>query len=226
MSRHGLRRGPITTRLRAAPTTAPRSSKGRPVARRWAVVIAAVAVVAVLAGCSNDPLANQYLSGGNSNYIAGDGILEVKPADRGAPIEFSGETDSGVKLTRSGFDGQVLVVNFWYAGCAPCRAEAPDLEALSQKYDGNGASFVGVNIYDGSDTSLAFARNFGISYPSLLDAQAGTVRLAFAGSISPKAVPTTFVLDKQGRIAARILGQLQARSILDTIVGELVKEAG
>jgi thiol-disulfide isomerase/thioredoxin len=194
--------------------------------RPLVATVAALAVVTALAGCSNDPLAEQYLNGGNSNYIAGNDILEVKAADRAAPIEFTGETDAGVKLSRSDFAGDVLVVNFWYASCAPCRAEAPDLEALSQKYEGAGASFVGVNIYDGSDTSLAFARKFGISYPSLLDSQAGTVRLAFAGSISPKAVPTTFVLDKQGRIAARILGQLQARSILDTIVGELVKEGG
>jgi thiol-disulfide isomerase/thioredoxin len=127
-------------------------------------------------------------------------------------------------LQRSDFDGQVLVVNFWYAGCAPCRAEAPDLEALSQKYEGAGASFLGVNIYDGADTSLAFARNFGVSYPSLLDAREGTIRLAFAGNIPPKAVPTTFVLDTEGRIAARILGQLQERSILDTIVRDLVAE--
>lgn len=185
---------------------------------------AALAVVGLLAGCSNDPLAQDYLDGGNSNYISGQDILEVPAAERGEPIVFEGETDEGATLSRTGFDGEVLVVNFWYAGCAPCRAEAPDLEALAQKYDGNGAAFVGVNIYDGAETSLAFARKFDISYPSLLDAKTGTIRLAFAGDIPPQAVPTTFVLDREGRIAARILGQLQERSILDTIVGDLVAE--
>ncbi|MBC7723799.1 MAG: TlpA family protein disulfide reductase [Burkholderiaceae bacterium] len=192
--------------------------------RRTLTVAASLIVMVALSGCSNDALAEDYLNGGNSNYITGQDILEVPAADRGAPIVFEGETDEGNTLARSDYDGSVLVVNFWYAGCAPCRAEAPDLEAIAQKYDGNGASFVGVNIYDGAETSLAFARNFDISYPSLLDAKQGTVRLSFAGAIPPQAVPTTFVLDKEGRVAARILGQVQARSILDTIVRDLVAE--
>ena len=192
--------------------------------RRLPFIAGVLAVMTLLAGCSADPLAEDYLNGGNENYISGDGILEVKEADRADPISFEGETDAATPLTRADYEGQVLVVNFWYSSCAPCRTEAPDLEALSQKYDGQGASFVGVNIYDGADTSLAFARKFGISYPSLLDAESGTIRLAFAGDIAPNAVPTTFVLDKQGRIAARILGQLQERSILDTIIGDLVEE--
>lgn len=189
-------------------------------------VAAAVAVIAVmLSGCSSDPLAEDYLNGGNENYISGSSdIVEVKKADRGDPISFEGETDTGVRLARADFDGQVVVVNFWYAGCPPCRAEAADLAAIAEKYDGNGASFVGVNIYDQADTSLAFARKFDVGYPSLLDKQTGTVRLAFAGEISPTDVPTTFVLDGEGRIAARIRGQLQERSILDTIVADLVAE--
>lgn len=194
--------------------------------RRLLLVTAFVAASVVLAGCSSDPLAEEYLDGGNKNYISGDGILEVAEADRAAPVSFAGETDEGNPLSSADFDGDVLVVNFWYAGCAPCRAEAPDLEALAQKYEGDGASFVGVNIYDGAETSRAFARKFGVTYPSLLDSEAGEVRLAFAGEIPPKAVPTTFVLDQDGRIAARVLGQLQERSILDTIIADVVAEAG
>lgn len=187
---------------------------------------ATVAVAAlVLSGCASDPLAEEYLDGGNTNYISGDGILEVPEAERGAPISFAGETDTGEPFATADLAGEVLVVNFWYAGCAPCRAEAPDLDALAQQYEGNGASFVGVNIYDGAETSLAFARKFGVTYPSLLDKKTGEVRLAFAGEIPPQAVPTTFVLDAEGRIAARILGQLQERSILDTIISDVLAEA-
>lgn len=193
---------------------------------RAAAVATVAAAALVLSGCSSDPLAEEYLNGGNTNYISGDGILEVPEADRAAPIAFTGETDKGEQFSSADFAGEVLVVNFWYAGCAPCRAEAPDLDALAQQYDGNGASFVGVNIYDGAETSLAFARKFGVSYPSLLDNKTGEVRLAFAGEIPPQAVPTTFVLDAEGRIAARILGQVQERSILDTLIGDVVAEAG
>lgn len=193
--------------------------------RLVAAAVAAGLALLVLAGCSNDPLAQDYLKGGTKNYISGSGLVEVAKANRAAPITFTGTTDTGTTLSRSDFPGQVVVVNFWYSVCAPCRSEAPDLEALASKYRGKGAAFVGVNIYDTADTSLAFARTFGISYPSLLDGQTGTVRLAFAGSISPNAVPTTFVLDKKGRVAARILGELQDRSILDTLISDLVKES-
>lgn len=193
---------------------------------RLRLALAAVVALASLAvsGCATDPLAEDYLNGGNENYISGEGITEVPLAKRGDPIEFSGLTDQGTEVSRSDYAGEVLVVNFWYASCPPCRTEAPDLDALAEKYAGAGASFIGVNIYDAADTSLAFARTFNIDYPSLLDSQEGKVRLAFAGDISPKAVPTTFVLDREGRIAARILGQLRERSILDTIVADLVKE--
>jgi thiol-disulfide isomerase/thioredoxin len=188
-------------------------------------IAAASALLVAIAGCSSDPLAEDYLDGGNSNYITGSGITEVPPEDRGEPIVFEGTTDAGEALSSADYLGEVLVVNFWYASCEPCRQEAPDLEALAGEYEGEGAAFVGVNIYDSADTSLAFARKFDVGYPSLLDVTEGAVRTAFAGEISPKAVPTTFVLDAEGRIAARILGQLQEKSILDTLIRDTAAES-
>lgn len=186
----------------------------------------AVALTAMLAlsGCAADPLAADYLDGGNSNYITGSGITEVPATKREAPVDFSGTTADGATLSRSDFAGKVVVVNFWFAACPPCRAEAPELEALSTEYAGKGVAFVGVNTTDSAATATAFARSFGITYPSLLDNTDNKVRLAFAGLISPKAVPTTFVLDAKGRVAARIIGELQAKSILDTIIRDVVKE--
>lgn len=187
---------------------------------------ALVVLALLLTGCAADPLAQDYLNGGNENYITGSGIVEIPESKRAEPIEFTGVTESGETVSRADYDGEVLVVNFWYADCPPCRAEAPDLVALSDKYRGAGASFLGINVYDGAERSLAFAREFDVKYPSILDATTGEVRLAFAGEVPPKAVPTTFVLDSQGRIAARILGQLQARSILDTLIEDVMAEDG
>ncbi len=187
-------------------------------------MVALAAVALLLAGCTTDPLAEDYLDGGNENYITGTGLVEVPEASRADPIEFEGLTESGQTVSRADYAGQVLVVNFWYADCPPCRAEAPDFVALSEQYAGAGASFLGVNIYDSAERALSFSREFDVEYPSLLDSQSGEVRLAFAGEVPPKAVPTTFVLDQDGRIAARILGQLQDRSILDTIVGDVIEE--
>ena len=191
---------------------------------RAAFAALAVAGMLAVAGCTSDPLAEDYLDGGNENYISGSGILEVPEAERGEPISFEGETDAGTTVSRADYDGEVLVVNFWYADCAPCRAEAPDLVALDEKYADAGADFLGVNIYNSAERSRSFAETFDVAYPSVLDAETGEVRLAFAGDIPPNAVPTTFVLDQQGRIAARILGQIQERSILDTIVRDVVEE--
>lgn len=183
-----------------------------------------VASLLLLAGCATDPLAEQYSEGG-TGYASADGtVSEFAPADRSETVVFEGITDAGVAVSNDDYVGEVLVVNFWYAACAPCRVEAPDLAALSAKYQDAGASFLGVNIYDQPDTSLAFARNFDIAYPSIIDANSGTVRLAFASHAPPSAVPTTLVLDKQGRVAARFIGLIEEPSMLDTIIKDLIAE--
>ena len=188
-------------------------------------LIPAALVLLVLAGCSADPLAQQYESGTNQNYISGDGTLTVIDVkDRGDAIVFDGETDAGEPVSSADYEGQVVVVNFWYAACPPCRVEAPDLEALHQSFDGQGASFLGVNVRDQADTAAGFEKEFGISYPSVIDANDGNMLLAFAGTVAPNAVPTTIVLDKQGRVAARFLGLIEEPSILKTIIRETIAE--
>lgn len=196
-------------------------------ARRFAAVGAlAAASVLVLAGCSSDPLAEQYRAGDNKGYIAGDGTISEFPADqRGEPVVFAGESIEGDAIDSADLAGEVVVVNFWYAGCAPCRAEAPLLQEVHEEFDGSGAAFVGVNVRDQAATAASFEQNYGITYPSIIDVNDGAVQYAFAGDVPPAAVPTTLVLDAEGRVAARILGQLKDASILSTIVGDLVDEA-
>lgn len=185
----------------------------------------ATAATLLLAGCTTDQLALDYGSGGNKNYVAGDGsVLEIPPQNRADPIVFDGVTDAGDEVSSADYLGRVLVVNFWANYCAPCRVEAPELEKLSQKWADRGASFLGVNTYDEPATAQAFARNYGVTYPSVIDVHSGAVQLAFAGTVAPSALPTTIVLDGEGRVAARILGQLQSASILDAIVKTVVEE--
>ena len=189
---------------------------------------AAVALLAVtvLAGCSADPLAQQYSEGTNQNYISGDGSLTtIAPEDRADPVSFTGETGEGTEVSSDDYSGEVLVVNFWYAACPPCRVEAPDLEALHTDFEGNGASFLGVNVRDQADTAKTFEAETGISYPSVIDANDGNLMLAFAGTVAPNAVPTTLVIDKQGRVAARFLGLIDSPTALKTIIDETIAEA-
>ncbi|MGP6170717.1 TlpA family protein disulfide reductase [Microbacterium sp. A196] len=187
---------------------------------------ALAAVFAVtLVGCAADPVAQQYLDGDGKGYISADGAVEEIPvAERGEPVVFSGVTEEGDQFESTDIAGDVTVVNFWYAGCAPCRAEAGALEEVWQQYSDDEVSFIGVNTYDQPDTAKAFAKTYGVTYPSLIDVDSGTAKLAFAGATPIQATPTTLVLDNQGRVAARIIGQLDGPSILATLVGDALAE--
>ena len=189
------------------------------------LVAGAAAIALSLTGCASDPLAQQYREGSNKNYIAGDGsITEITPGNRGEPIDFSGVTSQGDSVTSDQFLGHVLVVNFWYAGCAPCRAEAPELEQVYTETAPQGVNFVGVNVRDQAATVDTFNKRFGITYPSIID-QDGGAQLAFAAQVPPNAVPTTLILDAKGRVAARILGQLKDPSILSTLIKDISAES-
>lgn len=194
---------------------------------RTAVIALALVGVAILTGCTaNDSLAEQYRAGTGQGYISGDGAYTViAAADRGEPIDFAGVIENGDAVSSDDYRGEVLVVNFWYAGCPPCRLEAPDLEALAQQFAPDGVSFLGVNIYDQAPTALSFAEEFGVTYPSILDVNDGAVRLAFAGQVAPTAVPTTLVLDQQGRVAARIAGLVSEPSVLRSMISDVLAEA-
>jgi peroxiredoxin len=197
------------------------------VRRALAAGAAAIAVVAVLAGCASDPLAEQYAAGTTQNYISDAGtLMTIAEADRGEAVDFAGETESGVEVSSDDYRGEVLVVNFWYAACPPCRVEAPDLEELYQQFDGAGATFLGVNVRDQAETALTFEKEAGISYPSVIDANEGNMLLAFSETVAPNAVPTTLVIDKQGRVAARFLGLIDAPSTLKTLIRETIAEDG
>ena len=123
--------------------------------KRLVAGVAAVGLIFALSACANDPLAQQFKAGTNKNYVAGDGSV----------TEFNGKLVSGAAWDSKTFDGQeinsksllghVTVLNFWYAGCAPCRAETPDLAKISSQYETKGVYVVGVNVRDTAATAAA-----------------------------------------------------------------------
>ncbi|MFE7846266.1 TlpA family protein disulfide reductase [Microbacterium sp. NPDC057407] len=206
-----------------------RSRAGRPLgrARAAASALLALSLVAGLAACTSDPLAEQYRSGDGKGFIAADGfeVVEIAPGDRTEPVDFEGVLDTGETATSDDYRGDVLVVNFWYAACAPCRVEAPLLEEVNQAFADDGVEFLGINLYDGAEASQAFAETYGVSYPSALANVDGSIKLAFAGQTPLNAVPVTLVLDREGRVAARVIGQLSETSILETLVSDALEES-
>lgn len=200
------------------------------VSRRSGVRLLApvVAVAALLSGCTSEPggLAARYEAGGGDGYVSRDGrIVQLAASDREEPVAFGGVLDTGETIDSEELRGQVIVVNFWYAACPPCREEAPDLEAIHQQYADAPVTVIGVNVRDTAGTALKFEREHGVSYPSIVDYEDNAVQLAFAsGAYAPTSVPTTLVLDAQGRVAARLSGLIESPSVVTSIVDELLAE--
>ena len=187
--------------------------------KRAIALAVSIGLMFSLAACSSDPLAAQFRDGSNKNYISGDGSV----------TEFKGKLVSGEDWESTTFDGQVLsskslvghvtVLNFWYAGCAPCRAETPDLAKIAAQYESKGVYVVGVNVRDTAATALAFARTHKLNYPSVMDIDTGSVVQAYTGVVSPSAVPTTLVINAKGEVTSRVLGRFEPgtlRSLIDT----------
>jgi len=189
--------------------------------RLVAALVVPVAAAFVLAGCTETP---DYGQSATNGYVSGSGVYkEIKPADRKQPLSFTSKLDTGAKITSADLKGKVYVVNFWYAGCAPCNAEAPRLNSVYKKY-GDTVGFLGVNTYDQAATAQTFEQAHDVKYPSAIDTNTAAIQYAFSSYVPPSAVPTTLVLDKQGRVAARVTGELDAASILETLIDTVVHE--
>lgn len=150
------------------------------------------------------------------------GATEFPVTERSRPVDVSGATLSGDPLALSDLRDRVVVVNVWGSWCPPCREEAPVLAKVSAEYAARGVSFVGINVRDNPAAARAFEENYGIDYPSIEDTD-GRVVLALDQYIPASAVPVTLVLDREGRVAARVLGAVREttlRTLLDTVLAE------
>lgn len=184
----------------------------------------AVAVLA-LAGCATTTAhkAGNPADVVDQGYTSGDGSTKTwAVGDRKGPVALTGTDFEGSKVDVASWRGKVVVVNTWYANCPPCRAEAPDLAKIANEYASKGVEFVGVNGTDAKGAAQAFQATFSIPYPSIADSS-GSAIAALQGTVPVNAVPTTVFLDKQGDVAARILGLADpstVTSILDGLTGE------
>jgi thiol-disulfide isomerase/thioredoxin len=188
--------------------------------RLAASVLAVLSAGSVLAACSgsNDD------SGSGKNYVSGEGyVTQVYTADRKQAPQVTGPVLEGGSFDLSKERGKVVVINFWASWCAPCRAEGPALQAVSVDLAKQGVVFVGVNTRDDADAARAFLANISSVYPNIDDAD-GHVALAFHGTLPPDAIPSTIVIDRQGRIAARIVGpttELRLRALLAPLAAQV-----
>jgi thiol-disulfide isomerase/thioredoxin len=162
--------------------------------------------VLLLTGCSNGGASKAQQS-----FIAGSGaVTEIKVPDRVSAPEISGMTLQGTTFTFT--PGKVAVVNVWASWCSPCRAEEPTLSALARKY--SEVQFIGILTRDNPVNAEAFTRKRNSPYPTLID---DSILIGFRKSLPANAIPTTVIIDKKGRVAARISGSVTVASLSQLI---------
>ena len=190
--------------------------------RRGLLRVAAAAPLGVLLAACGTDTSDRYASG-DAGYVSGDGVsVEIPATERGEAIAFTGTTFDEEPVDLADTRGEALVLNVWYASCPPCRKEAPDLQAIHEEYAEKGVSFLGINVRDAAGPAQAFEERYGITYPSVPDTGA-EIMYALRGQVAPNAVPSTLVLDREGRVAARISGAADPsvlRAMIDAVVAE------
>lgn len=170
-----------------------------------ALIALSTSLAILLTGCGSS---KQVAS---KSYVAGNGTVTfIEPQDRKMGPTFSGKTLEGENFELP--HGGIVVVNVWASWCGPCRAEAPTLAALANKY--KGVVFVGVLTRDSEVAARAFQERFQIPYPTIVD---DSVLLGFRDTLTANAIPSTILMDPKGRVAARISGQITVASLSDLI---------
>jgi thiol-disulfide isomerase/thioredoxin len=178
--------------------------------RALPVIAAGLALLALTACSGSEPSTG-------SGFVAGDGSLVViDESQRGQAPEITGTTLDGASFSLSALRGKIVILNVWASWCAPCRAEAPILEKVWLAQQGNDVQFVGLDTRDSDTAARSFIKKFGITYPNVIDRD-GALQLRFSDTLPPQAIPSTIVIDAQGRVAARALGKVSESTLLGMI---------
>ena len=168
---------------------------------RRAVIALGVIAMAALAACSTGNDAAVY--GGSFTFVSPGGQTEFSyPVDqRGTVGNLSGPdlANKDATVALSDYAGKVVVVNFWGSWCSPCRAESDDLNAAAAALAGQGVQFLGVNVKDTREAGADFLTSKQVTYPSIFDPSMRTL-LSIRGYPSGS-IPSTIVIDRQGRVA-------------------------
>ncbi|MFT4294652.1 MAG: TlpA disulfide reductase family protein [Micropruina sp.] len=178
---------------------------------RRLAVFCVTAVTLLLAACTGSTGSTE------GGFVSGDGRITRVPVEQRTPApEIAGTTLDEKPWSSTSATGKVLVYNVWGSWCPPCVKEAPALVRAAQRTEQT-AQFVGLNTRDlATAQGLAFVREFNVPYPNLFD-PGGELVLKFAGKLPLSAIPSTVIVDKQGRIAARVLGDTTEATLVGLI---------
>ncbi len=185
--------------------------------RTPALLIAlALCLAAPVAGCGRDAPPSTLV-----------GTTVFAPDEREPLPPVSGPTTDGDTVAVSDLLGRVVVLNSWASWCAPCRDEVPAFVAIAEQSDPAQVAVVGLDVSDDPAAAAAFEQDLGMTYPSIVDPE-GSI-LATIPGVPPTAIPSTVVIDRDGRIAARIIGeadQQELSSIIAAVAAEPTTGSG
>lgn len=206
---------PFPRTLVAPAQVAGRAARSR--ARGSVVVAVVLALVFGIAGCTTDAAGQNSQTGSGDGYVSSEQqVTVIEEAKRTAAPTVSGESVQGSRqISSDDYSGQVIVINVWGSWCPPCRDEAPDLQAAKEQTEGT-AQFIGIDSRDpGKGAPRAFLRAFDIDYPNIYDPDGSQV-VKFT-QVPPSAIPSTLIIDEEGRVAVRILGTISEQTLVDMI---------
>jgi len=121
---------------------------------------------------------------------------------------------TGKSISLSDYKGKVLFLNFWATWCPPCRAEIPDFIEVYGEHKSKGLEILGISLDSkGKETIVAFVDKYKINYPVVLETKNTTEKLI--DDYQPgQFIPTTIIIDKQGRIRNKQVGQMSKEMLL------------
>jgi len=183
-----------------------------------AVRASAAALIALaLAGCAGQGLYAATpvvtIPAGTATPDPRVGVTVIPSGEREAAVDISGETAERTPLSTRDMRGDIVVVNAWASWCAPCIEELPLLDAAALDFAGEDVTFLGVNSLD---DPVAAAGLLATSRYRSIDDRDGSV-LARIPGVPPRALPSTVILDREGRVAVRIIGPVQPGQLEDAI---------
>lgn len=209
-------------RMRQPKAVRHESAAARRAARRVvAVPVIAASMLAGAAACSTSGSDGGTAS--NAGYAGSQPLVTYPVAKRQPAPVIAGTTLTGTHLSTASLRGKVVVLNIWGSWCTSCRVEGPFLQEAYEQTKAKGVVFLGIDTRDTTDAAKAYDIAQHITYPSLQDPTEALI-LKFRSIVPSTSVPSTVIIDRQGRVAVRDIdnfGSTQSLlSVLDPIVAE------
>jgi thiol-disulfide isomerase/thioredoxin len=185
--------------------------------RLLSVVAIVIVFGATMTSCVGRSAAKPTANGSSVASVERVGVTRFAPDHRQQVAAFTGTTLDGKHISLADFAGDVVVINVWASWCEPCRAESPVLAAMSRQLRTPRVQFLGIDEEDVRSAAVKFVASVGATYPMIADPNGSVLaRLRF---LPANGIPSTLVVDRHGRMAAKVIGPITASDVTTLVNG-------